>query len=77
MNLSERLERRPDVLGGKPVVRGTRIPVSVLVGALAGGMTIEQVCASYRVTAEDVRAALSYAVEVLDEDRALGGIPNR
>ena len=58
-------------------MRGTRVPVRALVGSLAGGMTIEQVCASYRVAVEDVRAALSYAVELLDEDRALGAAPGR
>jgi uncharacterized protein (DUF433 family) len=71
MTLGERLERRPEVLGGQPVVRGTRVPVRALVAGLAGGMSIEQVCASYRVTAEDVRAALAYALELLDEERAL------
>ena len=61
MNPGERIEQRPDVLRGQPVVRGARVPVSALVAALAGGMTVEEVCASYRVTADDVRAALSYA----------------
>jgi uncharacterized protein (DUF433 family) len=77
MDLGERLERSPDVLGGQPVVRGTRVPVRALVGSLAGGMTIEQVCDSYRVALEDVRAALSYAVQLLDEDRYLGAVPAR
>ncbi len=54
------------------MVRGTRVAVRALVGGLAAGMTMEQVCASYRVTEEDVRAALSYAVDVLDEERSLG-----
>jgi uncharacterized protein (DUF433 family) len=67
MNLGERLERRAAVLGGQPVVRGTRVPVRALVGSLAGGMTIEQVCTSYRVTPEDVRAA-----QALGEDLAPG-----
>jgi hypothetical protein len=35
-------------------------------------MTVEQMCASYRVTPEDVRAALGYAAQILDEDRAFG-----
>jgi uncharacterized protein (DUF433 family) len=65
MSWQARIEQTPDVLGGQPVVRGTRVPVRVLVGGLADGMTIEEVCASYRVTPEDVRAALSYAAEVL------------
>jgi uncharacterized protein (DUF433 family) len=77
MNLGERLERQGAVLGGQPVVRGTRVPVRALVGSLAGGMTIEQVCASYRVTVEDVRAALGYAAQVLDEDRARGDTSSR
>ena len=54
------------------MVRGTRVAVRALGGRLAAGMTMEQVCASYRVTEEDVRAALSYAVDVLDEERSLG-----
>ncbi len=77
MNIGERIERRPDLLGGQPVVRGTRVPVRALVGSLASGMTIEEVCASYRVTPEDVRAALGYAAAVLDEDKALGGASPR
>jgi uncharacterized protein (DUF433 family) len=65
MSWQERIEQPPDVLGGQPVVRDTRVPVRVWVGGLAGGMTIEEVCASYRVTPEDVRAAVSYTVEAL------------
>lgn len=52
------------VLGGKPVIKGTRVPVQVLVGSLAGGMEIEEVCREYRVTPKDVHAALAYAAEV-------------
>jgi uncharacterized protein (DUF433 family) len=77
MNVGDRIERREDVLGGQPIIRGTRVPVRALVGGLAGGMTVEQVCASYRVTPEDVRAALGYALELLDEERALGATASR
>jgi uncharacterized protein (DUF433 family) len=62
-SLGERIERRAEVLGGQPVVRGTRVTVAALVGSLASGMTIEPVCASYRVTAEDVHAARRYSAE--------------
>ncbi len=51
----------PEVMGGKPVIKGTRVPVQVIVGSLAGGDSIEQVCEGYQVTEEDVRAALAYA----------------
>lgn len=67
-----RIERKTDVLGGEPVVRGTRVPVRALVGGLAGGMSIDEVSASYRVSVDDVRAALQYALEALGDERALG-----
>ena len=77
MSVGDRIERRPEILGGQPVVRGTRVTVRVLVGSLAGGMTIEEVCSSYRVTADDVCAALGYAAQLLDEDRSLGSASTR
>ncbi|MBI5292985.1 MAG: DUF433 domain-containing protein [Chloroflexi bacterium] len=46
---------------GKPAIKGTRVPVHVLVAKVAGGMTPEQVADEYGVTLEDVRAALAYA----------------
>ena len=42
-------------------MKGTRVPVQVIVGALAGGDTVDDVCAGNKVTEEDVRAALIYA----------------
>jgi uncharacterized protein (DUF433 family) len=50
----------PQVQGGKPVIRGTRVPVQILVGSLAGGMTIQEVCEQYRVNEQQVCAALAY-----------------
>ena len=64
------------VMGGKPVIRGTRVPVQVIVGALAGGMTLAEVCKDYRVTIEDVQAALAYAAEALAEEK-VHAIPRR
>ena len=72
MEWRERIEWNPKILSGEPVIRGTRVLVRALVGGLAGGMTIEQVCMSYRVDGDDVRAALRCAVEVLAEQRGLG-----
>jgi len=50
----------PQVQGGKPVIRGTRVPVQILVGSLAGGMTIGEVCEQHRVSDEQLRAALAF-----------------
>lgn len=54
---------------GRPVIKGTRVPVDVLVGKVAGGMAIDEVAAEYEVTREDVLAALSYAARRLEEEQ--------
>ncbi len=69
MTWEDRIAIDADVMGGKPVIKGTRVPVQVIVGALAGGDTVEDVCTGYSVTEEDVRAALTYAAGVLGEER--------
>lgn len=50
---------------GKPIIKGTRVPVEMLIAKLAGGMTIEHVAEEYAVTIEDIQAALSYAAAVI------------
>ena len=64
-----RINIDPQILGGKPVIKGTRVPVEVIVGNLAGGDSIDEVCESYRLKPEDVRAALAYAAEVVRTER--------
>jgi uncharacterized protein (DUF433 family) len=56
---------------GKPVIYGTRVPAALLVGKLAGGMSIADVAREYEVEPEDVLAALSYAARLLDEEQIL------
>lgn len=53
------------VRSGKPVIQGTRVPVELVIGKLAGGMTAEAVCEEFEITPEDILAALSYAAAVL------------
>jgi uncharacterized protein (DUF433 family) len=50
---------------GKPIIEGTRVPVELVIGKLAGGMTIEEIVEEYELTVGDVRAALRYAAAVL------------
>ena len=59
----------PRVMGGKPVIKGRRVPIETIVGALAGGTPIERVCSAYHITEVDVRAALAYAAEMLRLER--------
>lgn len=53
------------IMHGRPVVAGTRIPVEVVTGELAGGSTFEEIMADYHLTMEQIRAALGYATQLL------------
>lgn len=69
VNWHRHIAINPKVLGGKPIIKGTRVPVQVIVGSLAGGMSVEEVCEQYRLKPQQVRAALAYAVEALAGER--------
>ena len=53
---------------GKPVIRGTRVPVTVVVGSLAAGMSFEEIQREYDVTADDIRAALKFVGEIAEQE---------
>ena len=50
---------------GKPVIRGTRVPVDIILGALAGGMSYQEVCEDYEITEEDIKVAIEYATKLV------------
>lgn len=54
---------------GKPVIKGTRVPVDLVVGKLAGGMTLEEVADEYSLTRDDILAALAYAAKSISEEQ--------
>lgn len=58
---------------GKPVIRGTRVPVSVLIGSVAAGMTLDETAKEYGVSVDDVRSALEYASRLVS-DEEFGGL---
>jgi uncharacterized protein (DUF433 family) len=68
MTVPNRIVLDPAVSHGKPVIRGARVPVTVVVGSLAGGMTFEEVQREYDVTAEDIRAALRFVGELAEQE---------
>jgi uncharacterized protein (DUF433 family) len=68
MTAPNRIVLDPAVSHGKPVIRGTRVPITVVVGSLAGGMTFEEVQREYDVTAEDIRAALRFVGELAEQE---------
>ena len=59
--MNKRVVIEPEIQRGKPVIRGTRVPISRIIGGLAGGMTKEDIIQEYEVTEEDIWAALNYA----------------
>ena len=62
----ERIEINPRVMLGKPVIRGTRIPVELVLRKLSEGATETELLSAYpRLTHADVQAALSYAADSL------------
>jgi uncharacterized protein (DUF433 family) len=58
----------PGILNGKPVIKGTRVPVALVLGKLAGGMSIDEVIYEYYLNIEGVRAALGYAAQRMAEE---------
>ena len=66
--MNDRVIIDPEIQHGKPVIRSTRVPVARIVGGLAGGMTIEEIVREHEVSDQEVFAALSFAVEVIDSE---------
>lgn len=68
----DRISINPDVLVGKPVIKGTRIPVSLILNLLAHGYDFEQIIEDYPIlTREDIVAALTYAEARLEREESL------
>jgi uncharacterized protein (DUF433 family) len=64
--LMRRISINPEVMVGKPVIQGTRIPVELVVRMLAQGISENEILQEYpRLQPDDIRAALAYAAHVL------------
>jgi uncharacterized protein (DUF433 family) len=58
----DRITRNPEVMGGKPCIRGMRVTVGMVVGLVAAGRTVAEILAAYPyLEEEDIRQALAYA----------------
>jgi uncharacterized protein (DUF433 family) len=68
----ERIAINPDVMLGKPVIAGTRIPVERILRKLAANMSVEAILRDYpRLTREDIQAALAYASDAVGSEEIL------
>jgi uncharacterized protein (DUF433 family) len=65
----ERIEMNPDIMGGKPVIRGTRIPVELVLRKLGAGLSPEAILADHpRLALEDIHAAQAFAADYLADE---------
>ena len=65
--MNERIMIDPKTCHGKPVIRGTRTPVTVVLDALAGGDSFETLMGDYRITVEDIRACIAFASQEISQ----------
>jgi len=64
--LAERIEVNPRILGGKPVIRGTRIPVYLILELLLAGYDFKRIMEAYpTLREEDIKAAIEYATKIV------------
>jgi len=70
--IAPRITVDPGVRFGRPVIAGTRVPVDLIIGKLAGGMSAAEVAHEYELTEGDVLAALGYAANILAAEAVRG-----
>ena len=69
INYQDRIASIPGVMGGKPVIKGTRIPVEIVLQHLAYDLSLETLFADYpRLSKEDVQACLAYAESLVEDE---------
>lgn len=72
MNIHELIESMPEVMRGKPVIRGTRIPVELIVRKMGEGASIDDLLDGYQnLTRESVQAAFVYAADIIGNENII------
>jgi len=69
--LFERIMIDPKIMAGKPVIKGTRVPVQQILRLLAQGISMEEIVQDYDINKEDIFACLLYATEMLENTNVL------
>ncbi len=72
MDYRQHIERNPEIMLGKPIIKGTRITVELIMRKLATGFTIKDLLTNYpNLTNQQVMAALEYAADVIANEESL------
>jgi uncharacterized protein (DUF433 family) len=66
--MNQRIVIDPKTCHGQPIIRGTRVPVSRVLGYLEGEMSVDDVQEDFRLSPEDVYAALDYAAKLFNRE---------
>jgi uncharacterized protein (DUF433 family) len=70
----ERIEINPEIMVGKPVIRGTRIPVDMILRKLGAGMSVAEIVEDHpHITPDDIRAAQAFAADYISNDELIFG----
>jgi len=64
----ERVIIDPEIRHGKPIIKGTRVPVDVILGSLAGGMEMQEIADEYGIDKKDLQAAIEYAAKIVAKE---------
>ena len=76
MNYQDRIVRDPQIVGGEPVLKGTRVTLKTVLASLAEGATTAEILADFpTLSEEDIRAAIAFAAASAQEDQPLVEIP--
>src|SRR5215213_5680246 len=76
MNYADHITRDPNVCGGEPVIRGTRIPLRTILASLAEGDSADAILKDFpTLTADDVRAVIAFAAPSAEEDLPVSAVP--
>ena len=70
-DILRKIEINPKILCGKPVVRGTRISVELILEKLASGYSFNQIIDEYEITEEDIKAAITYAYRLVANEEII------
>lgn len=74
LDLIKRIEVNPKVLCGKPVIKGTRISVELILEKIAHGDSFDRIIYDYDITQDDIKAAITYAYELVANEEILEAV---
>jgi uncharacterized protein (DUF433 family) len=77
MRSEDAFERNPNVCGGQPVLRGTRVPLRTVLASLAEGASFDEIRKDFpTITEEHLRAVVAFAASSAQEDLPVPGLPS-